>query len=419
MRTNREAFGPQKGSRRATLRALQNPYRHCMTNSTVSEPTTPREESAPRLWTTTLLFSITLLAALVLVPWYGLTHGFSTGSWVCYAFFLIANGVSITGGYHRLWAHRTYEAHWTLRLFFMIFGTMSLQNSAFAWCSGHRVHHLNVDDVDRDPYSIKRGFWFAHIGWMLRDYPSGRKDFSNIPDLRRDPLLQFQHRFYVPLVLITNFGFPLAAGWLVGDVWGTFILAGILRLVVSQHVTFFINSLAHMWGARPYTDENTARDNPFLAFVTYGEGYHNFHHIFAHDYRNGVRWWQFDPTKWIIASLQYVGLTRRLKRTPPFQIQRALLAMQFRRAQERLAKLHQRGGHSQIEHLRQRVAHEYETFLAAIADWAKVKEQWLEEKKRAVIEHWEHANFQKRLKEIERSLRMQRRRMRLLHAQLA
>jgi len=390
-----------------------------MTPSTVSQPATPQEEIAPRLWTTTLLFSITFLAALVLVPWYGLTHGFSTGSWVCYAFFLIANGVSITGGYHRLWAHRTYEAHWTLRLFFMIFGTMSLQNSAFVWCSGHRVHHLNVDDVDRDPYSIKRGFWFAHLGWMLRDYPSGKKDFSNIPDLRREPLLRFQHRFYVPLVLITNFGFPLAAGWLVGDVWGTFILAGILRLVVSQHVTFFINSLAHMWGTRPYTDDNTARDNPLLAFVTYGEGYHNFHHIFAHDYRNGVRWWQFDPTKWIIASLQYVGLTRRLKRTPPFQIQRALLAMQFRRTQERLAKLHQRGGHSQIEHLRQRVAHEYETFLAAIADWAKVKEQWLEEKKRAVIEHWEHANFQKRLKEIERSLRMQRRRMRVLHAQLA
>jgi len=390
-----------------------------MTNSTVSDSTTTPQEHAPRLWTTTLLFSITMLAAIVLVPWYGLTRGFSVGSWACYAFFLIANGLSITAGYHRLWAHRTYEAHWSLRLFFMIFGTMSLQNSAFAWCSGHRTHHLNVDDVDHDPYSIKRGFWFAHIGWMLRDYPSGKKDFSNIPDLRRDPMLQFQHRFYVPLVLITNFGFPLLAGWLVGDLWGTFILAGILRLVVSQHVTFFINSLAHMWGSRPYTDENTARDNPFLAFVTYGEGYHNFHHIFAHDYRNGVRWWQFDPTKWIIASLQYVGLTRRLKRTPPFQIQRALLAMQFTRAQEKLAKLHQRGGHSQIEHLRQRVAHEYETFLAAIADWAKVKEQWLEEKKRAVIEHWEHANFQKRLKEIERRLRLQRRRMRVLHAELA
>ena len=387
---------------------------------------------ARRLWTTTLLFSISMLAAIVLVPWYGLTHGFSVGAWCWYAFFLIANGLSITGGYHRLWAHKTYDAHWSLRLFFMIFGAMSLQNSAFVWCSGHRTHHLNVDDVDLDPYSIKRGFWFAHIGWMLREYPSGRPDFTNIPDLRRDPLLQFQHRFYVPLVLVTNIGFPLLAGWAIGDVWGTFILAGILRLVVSHHVTFFINSLAHMWGTRPYTDSNTARDNPVLAFVTYGEGYHNFHHIFAHDYRNGVRWWQFDPTKWIIASLHWVGLTRRLKRTPPFQIQRALLAMQFTRAQEKLAQAQEKlaavpateghlpaASHSHIELLRQRIAHEYETFHSAVADWARVKEQWLEEKRRAVIEHWEHANFQKRLKEIERRLRMQRRRMRVLHAQLA
>jgi stearoyl-CoA desaturase (delta-9 desaturase) len=328
--------------------------------------------------------------------------------------------MSITGGYHRLWAHRAYDAHWSVRLFFMIFGAMALQNSAWAWCSGHRTHHVNVDDVDHDPYSIKRGFWFAHIGWMLRDYPSGRPDFTNIPDLRRDPMLAFQHRFYVPLVLITNIGFPLLAGWMVGDMLGTFILAGVLRLVWSHHVTFFINSLAHMWGSRPYTDENTARDNPILAVVTYGEGYHNFHHIFAHDYRNGVRWWQWDPTKWLIAGLQYVGLTRRLKRTPVFQIQRALLAMQFTRVQERLAKkMAANPHHSSIEQLRQRIAHEYETFLASLADWARVKEQWLEDKKRAVIEHWEHANFQQKLQEIERSLQMQLRRMRSLQAQLA
>jgi stearoyl-CoA desaturase (delta-9 desaturase) len=214
-------------------------------------------------------------------------------------------------------------------------------------------------------------------------------------------------------------GFPLAAGWLVGDVWGTFLLAGVLRLVVSHHVTFFINSLAHMWGSRPYTDQNTARDNPILAFFTYGEGYHNFHHIFAHDYRNGVRWWQWDPTKWLIASLQWVGLTRRLKRTPVFQVQRALLAMQFTRAQAKLATLQSGAAHSHLEQLSQRIAHEYESFLTAIAEWARVKEQWLEEKKRAVIEHWDHAPFQQRLKEIERRLRSQRRRLRMLQAQLA
>lgn len=375
---------------------------------------------APRIWSTTLMFAGTLIAALVLVPWFGLTHGFSVGAWVLFVVFLYANGMSITGGYHRLWAHKSYDAHWSLRLIYLVFGTMALQNSVFAWASGHRTHHLNVDDEDKDPYSIRRGFWFAHIGWMIREYDSGKPDFTNIPDLRRDPMLAFQHRFYVPLALLANFGLPLLAGWLIGDVWGTFILAGVLRLVVSHHVTFFINSLAHMWGSRPYTEDNTARDNPVLAFFTYGEGYHNYHHIFAHDYRNGVRWWQWDPTKWLIAGLQYVGLTRRLKRTPAFQIQRALLAMQFTLAQEKLAKLPlAAAGHSHIEQLRQRIAHEYETFLAALSEWARVKEQWLEEKKRVVVEHWEHSEMQQRLQEIETRLRSQRRRMRLISAQLA
>src|SRR3569833_2176403 len=374
--------------------------------------------SAPRIWSTTLMFVITLAVAAVAVPWFGIAHGYSAGAWVLFVVFLYANGMSITGGYHRLWAHKSYDAHWSLRVIYLIFGTMALQNSVWIWASGHRTHHLNVDDEDKDPYSIRRGFLFAHIGLMMREYDSGKPNFANIPDLRKDPMLAFQHRYYLPLALATNFGQPLLAGWAIGDVWGTFFLAGVLRLVVSHHVTFFINSLAHMWGSRPYTEENTARDYPVQAFFTYGEGYHNYHHIFAHDYRNGVRWWQWDPTKWLIAGLQYVGLTRRLKRTPDFQIQRALLAMQFKRAQEKLAKIPP-AGHSQIELVRQRIAHEYETFHAAIAEWARVKEQWLEEKARAVIHHWEHASFQEQLREIERRLHLQRQRMRVLHAQLA
>jgi stearoyl-CoA desaturase (delta-9 desaturase) len=383
-----------------------------MSQSTSVEP------RAPINWPAALVLSLSFVAAITVVPYWGLTHGFSAGAWIFFVLFTGANGMAITGGYHRLWAHKSYEAHWSVRLLYMVFGTMSLQNSVFCWASNHRTHHLHVDDFDRDPYSVKRGFWFSHVGWMLRNYPSGSTDFTNIPDLRRDPMLQFQHRFYVPLTLATNIGFPLLAGWLVGDLWGTFLLAGILRLVWQHHVTFFINSLAHIWGSRPYTDENTARDNPVLAVITYGEGYHNYHHIFAHDYRNGVRWWQWDPTKWLIASLQYLGLTRRLKRTPEFQIQRALLAMEFKRAQEKLAKLPS-AGQSQIELVRQRIAHEYETFHAAMAEWARVKEQWLEEKARAVIQHWEHANFQERLREIERRLHSQRRRMRVLQSQLA
>ncbi len=374
----------------------------------------------PLILTNALIFSLTLTVALICVPWWGITHGFKGATWALFGFFLVANGMSITGGYHRLWAHRAYDAHVVLRIFYLIFGTMALQNSVLLWCSGHRRHHLNVDDNELDPYSVGRGFWFSHIGWMLRDYPSGVPDFANVADLKRDPLLVFQHRHYALLTTITNFGFSLGAGWLVGDVWGTFFLAGVARLVLSHHFTFFINSLAHMWGSRPYTDDNTARDNPILALVTHGEGYHNFHHIFAHDYRNGVRWWQWDPTKWLIASLQWVGLTRRLKRTPAFQIHRALLAMQFRRAQAKLAKLPETArAPSHIDQLRHRIAQEYEAFAAAVSDWTRLKEQWLEDKKRAVIEHWEQARFQQRLREIEDGLKMQRRRLRSLHAQLA
>ena len=375
------------------------------------------EPHAPLVWTNVLMFTLTLAAAAILVPWYGVHHGFTVADWAVFVVFLGANGMAVTAGYHRLWAHRTYEAHWSVRLLYLVFGTMALQNSAFEWCAGHRTHHLHVDDVDRDPYSARRGFWFSHIGWMLRAYPSGRNDFANIPDLKKDRMLAFQHRYYVPLAIAANVGLPVAAGLVFGDVWGMLILAGVLRLVWSHHVTFFINSLAHMWGSRPYTEDNSARDNPLIAVVTYGEGYHNFHHIFAHDYRNGVRWWQWDPTKWLIAGLERVGLARRLKRTPVFQIRRALLAMQFTRAEAQLARLP--GVPSQVEHLRARLAHEYESFLAAVADWARLKEQWLEEKKRAVLEQWEHVDPQKKLRDIERALGAQLRRMRVLRAQLA
>ncbi len=378
----------------------------------------PAEALPPLNIVNALMFVITMAVALIVVPWYGLTHGFSAAEWAVALAFTFLNGLGITAGYHRLWAHKTYEAHWTVRLVLLVFGTMALQNSAFIWCSGHRKHHLNVDDVDQDPYSARRGFWFSHIGWMLREYPSGRPDFSNIPDLKRDPMLAFQHRHYLPLLLLANFGLPLLAGLLFHDLLGMMLLAGVARLVWSHHVTFFINSLAHMWGTRPYTEENSARDNPVLAVFTYGEGYHNFHHIFAHDYRNGVRWWQWDPTKWVIGALSYVGLTRRLKRTPTFQIQRALLAMQFQRAQARLAAAPEVAS-PRLEPLRARLAHEYDSFLAAVADWAKVKEQWLGEKKRAVLEQWESVDLQSKLRDIERGLSMQRRRLRILHAQIA
>src|SRR3984957_10377451 len=243
---------------------------------------------------------------------------------------------------------------------------MALQNSALVWAAGHRVHHKFIDDLDRDPYCAKKGFWFSHIGWMLHNYPSGEVDLNAVKDLQRDKMVMFQHEHYFTIALAANFGLPIIAGLITGDLWGTLLVAGFLRLVVSHHATFFINSLAHMWGTQPYSDKNTARDNPVVALLTYGEGYHNFHHMFAHDYRNGLRWWQWDPSKWFISSMSVLGLTRNLKRVPWFRIQRALLDNQFQRAERRLASS---PGRAHMEHLRARIAEEYDAFSKAVAEW--------------------------------------------------
>ena len=372
-------------------------------------------DSVSRNWTTTLMFSLTFAVAVTVVPWYGFTHGYHAAAWIWFVLFLGANGMSITCGYHRLFAHATYDAHPILKVLYLLFGAMALQNSALVWSATHRVHHRNIDDVELDPYSARRGFWFSHIGWMLRNYPSGEPDFSCVRDLERDRLVSWQHRHYVPLALAMNFGLPLLVGWASGEVLGCFLLAGVLRLVISHHFTFFINSLAHMWGVQPYTDDNTARDNGVVALLTYGEGYHNFHHMFAHDYRNGLHWWQWDPSKWFISGMRVFGLTRNLKRVPWFKIQRALLDTQFQRAERKLASL---PGRAHIEHLRGRIAEEYEAFTTAVAEWARLREQWLEDTKRAMVERWEHSNLQVRLRELEYGLRLQYRRMRVLQAQL-
>ena len=373
-----------------------------------------REEHAPINWVTTILFTALPLAAIVFVPWYGIVHGYSTASVVIALALLWAGGLAITAGYHRLWSHRTYNAHWTVRLVYMLFGAMSLQNSILIWGSQHRTHHRYVDDWDKDPYSAKRGFWFSHMGWILRDYPSGENDFSNARDLERDPIVMFQHRWYVPLTFFMNVPFVLALGWLVGDVWGVFLLGSVLRLVVNHHFTWFINSLAHMWGTQPYTDENTARDNPALAFLTYGEGYHNFHHIFQNDYRNGVKWYQFDPTKWLIAFMSWVGLATNLKRVPDLWIQRAQIAMQFKRMEQALEKRRSRFGDEQIERLKARAAEEYAAFKKSLEEWAKVRDQWVADRKQHMLQKWEETSFRLRLKQIELGLQLQRRRLRAM-----
>ena len=366
------------------------------------------------------MLTATFAAALVLVPLYGVLVGYSAASWAWFAVFLLATGLSITAGYHRLWAHRAYQAHWTVRLLFMLFGAMAIQNSILVWSAGHRPHHRFVDD-EADPYSARRGLWYSHIGWMLRRYPAAMPDFKYVADLQRDPLVVFQHRYYVPIVLAMNIALPAMVGWLAGDLWGTVLLAGLLRLVVNHHFTFFINSLAHRWGTQPYTDANTSRDNPVLALVTYGEAYHNFHHLFAHDYRNGIRWWQWDPTKWLIRALSWVGLTSKLRSTPEVDIERARLAMQFKRAEARLAQEAARGDRPALVQLREKLEAEYEAFTATLAEWSAAREAWMAATRQKMADQLDRvdADIKAYTRDIEARLRAQRRRLERLTLQLA
>ena len=340
---------------------------------------------APINWIAIFALIFLPIVAVIAIPLYALQHDFSLAAWLSLLFLLPVSSLGITAGYHRLWAHKAYEAALPLQIILMIAGTFAVQNSILFWSSGHRTHHRHVDDIDLDPYSINKGFWFAHMGWMLRDYPAAEPNFKNAPDLLKNKLVMFQHKYYVPLVIAVHVAILGGIGWAVGDVWGVVLLGGLVRLILSHHVTFFINSLCHMWGKRPYTDENTARDNFWLAIATWGEGYHNYHHIFQYDYRNGVKWWQYDPTKWLIWSCSKIGLASNLRRIPSCNIKKAELAMRFKYAEQDLA-VYGHDMNADINAMKQKVALEYEAFTHTLNDWAKLKEQELLAKKAAVAE---------------------------------
>lgn len=335
---------------------------------------------APINWIPAAVLIATPIAAAVITPWYLATHEVSKPVWITFGAVAIWTGMSITTGYHRLMSHRTYKAHPAVRNFFLLGATLAVQGSAFDWCSGHRTHHRHVDDPMDDPYSAKRGFWFSHIGWMLKNYPSGNFDYKNIPDLTKDKVLQIQHKYYGLWVVATNVGLIGAIGWLIGDVWGTLLLAGLVRLVINHHFTFFINSLCHMFGTRPYTDTNTARDNFLLAIPTWGEGYHNYHHFFQYDYRNGVKWWQYDPTKWLIAALAKVGLASDLRTVDNMTIKHAEVNMMFKRAQKKIEKIIDEQGlitdsnlPRSLQNFSNRVHFEYQLFNDTVKEWQALK----------------------------------------------
>ncbi|MBC7427629.1 MAG: fatty acid desaturase [Bacteriovorax sp.] len=288
-------------------------------------------EKVPKLdWVNTIFLTSTPIVAIALSWLYFSHHGLQWSQIALAILFYFITGMSITGGYHRLFAHKTYKANNLVKLTYLLFGAATFQNSALKWAADHRIHHNHVDG-DKDPYNINKGFWYAHIGWIF--YQEKVIDPKYPKDLLNDKLVMWQHRNYLWLCVTMGFILPTVIGHFLGSALGGFALAGVGRVVFVHHCTFFINSLCHIVGTRPYTDSNTARDSAVMAVFSYGEGYHNYHHYFPTDYRNGIRWFHFDPTKWMIKSFSIVGWTNDLKKVPEKLITQAKLEMQMKKYQ--------------------------------------------------------------------------------------
>jgi stearoyl-CoA desaturase (delta-9 desaturase) len=291
-------------------------------------------EEKRRMNVTNMVFLLgTLLVALVGTPWYIVAHGLGWPETLTFVLVWFAVGLSVTAGYHRLFAHKTYQAAWPVRLFFLIFGAGSLENSVLNWAADHRVHHAHVDE-ERDPYNIQKGFWWAHMGWIFfeNDPPSA----TVVRDLYEDPLVVWQDRWYKTIGLGVALGIPLLVGILSHNILGCLLIGGVTRVVFSHHTTFFINSLCHMIGTQPYSQEHSARDSGVMAVLAFGEGYHNYHHSFPFDYRNGIKAWHFDPAKWAIWLLSRVGLASDLRRAPEAAVLKAKIELQFEAAKARI-----------------------------------------------------------------------------------
>ena len=266
------------------------------------------------LWVNTIFLTLTPVLAITSTIAYGSQVGITWREVLAGVIAWALTGLGITVGYHRLFAHRAYKAHKLVRFALAVCGAAAIENSAVAWCSDHRYHHSDTD-TDGDPYNAKRGFWYSHIGWIF--FEGSRGDaYDNVPDLHADPILAWQHRNYLTIAVLANVLFVVVSGLLLGNMLGMVIIAGLLRLVLVQHMTFLINSAAHVWGTQPWSKTTTSKDNWFISLFTFGEGYHNYHHAFQADYRNGPLWYNWDPTKWLIWCMYRLGLASDLRRSP-------------------------------------------------------------------------------------------------------
>ncbi|MCA9472808.1 MAG: acyl-CoA desaturase [Nitrospirales bacterium] len=264
---------------------------------------------------TTILFSSIVLMTIIGLPVFIYYYDFSWVDWTMFVILYIFTGLGITVGYHRLFSHRSFKCTKFVEMMMLIAGGMALQNSALKWASDHIRHHARCDEDD-DPYNAKLGFWWSHCGWLFWKDKDPSRFEKYKTRLRNNPLVMWQHNNYIAIVL-AGLVLPFIVGFLYNGWIGglsCFLLAGVARTFFVLNSTFFINSICHLWGSQTHGTSDSSRDSWIVSLLTFGEGYHNYHHMYQSDYRNGPQWYNFDPSKWLIWLLSKLGLAYDLRR---------------------------------------------------------------------------------------------------------
>jgi stearoyl-CoA desaturase (delta-9 desaturase) len=214
----------------------------------------------------------------------------------------------ITGGYHRYFAHKTYKTSRAFQLVLAVLGASATQKGPLWWAGLHRRHHRYADGPG-DVHSPRQGFYYAHQGWIF-DPRWTATPLELIPEFARLPELRWLNRHhYVPPLLLALACFAIGG-------WSGLFLGFCLSTTLLWHVTYSVNSVAHLWGRRRYDTPDTSRNNWLVALLTLGEGWHNNHHHYMASVRQGFRWWEIDPTYYLLRGLAAVGLVWDLREPP-------------------------------------------------------------------------------------------------------
>jgi len=230
---------------------------------------------------------------------------------------VVFSGLGITAGAHRLWSHKAYKAKWPLRLLLVIMFTISGQRHIYAWALDHRVHH-KYSETDADPHNAKKGFWFSHVGWLvLTPHPLvvEKRKMVDMSDLETDPIVMWQKKFYPLLFLIFVILLPVSIPVYFWNetVWNSLWINFNARFCTTLNIAFFVNSVAHMWGQKPYDKFISPVENLAVAIAALGEGWHNYHHVFPWDYKTGELGNRWNPSTTFIDFFAKIGWAYELK----------------------------------------------------------------------------------------------------------